>query len=100
MSEQKISREDYGQMLSIFDSMDEVIYVSDPDSYELLYINKALKNRWGKCTDKKCYKALQNFDAPCPFCTNDRIFGKEPEKEVIWEFQNKITQEWFRNQMD
>lgn len=96
MSEQKISTEDYGQILSIFDSMDEPIYVSDPDSYELLYINKALSNRWGNCTGKKCYKALQKLDAPCQFCTNDRIFGKETEKEVIWEFQNKVTQEWFR----
>ena len=31
------------QLLSIFDSIDEDVYVSDPDSYELLYINEVVK---------------------------------------------------------
>ena len=36
------------QLLSIFDSIDEVIYVADPCTYEILYANKAMQDRFGK----------------------------------------------------
>jgi anti-anti-sigma regulatory factor len=84
------------QMLSIFDGINEVIYVADPDTYELLFINKTVKDLFGDIVGQKCYQALQNLDAPCPFCTNTKIFGEYMGKSYIWEFQNKITRNWYR----
>ncbi len=84
------------QLLSIFDSIDEVIYISDPETYDLLYINEAFRKFWGNGVGQKCYRTLQNMSAPCPFCTNDRIFGKNLGKAYIWEFQNQTTKRWFR----
>jgi len=84
------------QQLSIFNSIDEAIYVADPDSYEVLYANKALKNGFGEVEGKKCYEALQGRDAPCPFCTNALIFGKNAGTTHIWEFQNEIDRRWYR----
>jgi len=37
--------------------------------------------------DKKCYKVLQNLDAPCDFCTNDIILTIKPESHY-WVFHN------------
>ncbi|MBI4689648.1 MAG: PAS domain S-box protein, partial [Nitrospirae bacterium] len=84
------------QLLSIFDSIDEVIYISDPDTYDVLYANMSLKKELGDIVGQKCYKALQGMDSPCPFCTNDRIFGKNEGKSYIWEFQNRINNRWYR----
>jgi len=55
-------------LLSIFNELDEIIYISDPKTYEMLYMNAPAKNYWGDWKGKKCYKFLQNRDSPCPFC--------------------------------
>ncbi len=87
---------EYEQLISIFDSIDEPVYVSDPNSYEILYANKALKDRFGEVIGKKCYEVLQGMDAPCSFCTNEHIFGENVGKTHIWEFQNKRDKRWYK----
>jgi len=87
---------EYQQLLSIFDSIDEPIYVSDPNTYEVLYANQALKKIFGDVVGQKCYLSFQNMESPCSFCTNDRIFGENTGKAYIWEFQNKINKRWYR----
>jgi len=87
---------EHEQLLSIFDSMDEVVYIADPHTYELLYGNGAIKKIWGTRTGEKCHKVLQNRDSPCPFCTNHLIFGENLGKTHIWEFQNEVTHRWYR----
>ena len=85
------------QQLALFDGIDDVIYVADPDTYEVLYFNKTARDIWGQdALGKKCYKVLQNRDEPCPFCSNDKIFGKNKGKLYVWEFQNEISKQWFR----
>lgn len=87
--------ERHRQVISIFDSMDEVVYVADPETYELLYMNSPAKKQWGDRIGQKCYYALQNLNSPCPFCTNDRIFGKNIGTPYIWEFQNEVNHRWY-----
>jgi len=84
------------QLLSIFDSFDTPVYVSDPNTYELLYVNEAFRLRWGEAVGQQCFRVLQNLDQPCPFCTNHLIFGDHLGQPVIWEFQNKVTGQHFR----
>lgn len=93
---QEALAEEHHKLLSIFDSTDEPIYVADPKTYELLFVNEAFKKYWGDAVGQICHKALQNLDAPCPFCTNDIIFGEKLGKTHIWEFQNRTTDRWFR----
>ena len=85
------------ELISIFDSIDEPVYVSDPDSYEILYANSAIKGRYGEnIRGRKCYEVFQNLDGPCDFCTNPLIFGENTGKTHIWEFQNKVDNRWYR----
>jgi len=86
---------EHQQLLSIFDSIDEIIYVSDPETYEVLYVNRSLIKDRGNVIGKKCYKAFQGFDSPCPFCTNKHIFGKKTGQPYIWDFQNKVNLRWY-----
>jgi len=84
------------ELLSIFDSIDEPIYVSDPVTYEVLFINHAIKKRFGDALGQKCHKAFQNLTSPCSFCTNIHIFGKNLGRTYIWEFQNRVDKNWYR----
>jgi signal transduction histidine kinase/ActR/RegA family two-component response regulator len=81
----------HDQLLSIFDSIDEPIYVSDIDSYEILFANNFLCNAIGKeLVGKICYEELQGFDKPCEFCTNCKL-KTNGGNTFQWEHSNPIT---------
>jgi len=91
----KFLKSEHMQLFCIFNHIDEPIYVSDPESYELLFVNEAFKKIWGDANKQKCYRILQGLDTPCPFCTNNIIFGENFGQSYIWEFQNKTTNRFF-----
>ncbi len=78
------------QLISIFDSIDEPVYITDPATNEVLYVNKKLKQILGKDpTGGKCYQELHHKESPCEFCTNNRIFAQKYEP-YRWEHYNEI----------
>ncbi len=89
-------QQNHARLLSIFDGVDEPVYVADPDTYEVLYINNATRKSFGRVNNRKCYEYLQNRERQCPFCTNQKIFGEYMGKSYVWEFQNEINQRWYR----
>ena len=61
-----------------FENMNECVYVSDPDTYELVYMNKKLRKLCGfksceELSGKKCHEIIQNCSAPCVICNNDKL---------------------------
>lgn len=68
----------------------ELIYVSDVETYELLFINEAGKKTFhlDEVNGQMCYKALQGMDSPCPFCTNAKL---KPGENYSWETTNPLT---------
>lgn len=87
---------EHKQLLSIFDGIDEVIYITDPDTYEILYLNAPAIKNWGNSVGKKCYIALQGMQTPCEFCSNEHILGKNFGKVHTWEFQNMLNKRYYR----
>jgi len=83
------------QLLSIFDGIDHPVYVSDPDTYEVLYANQTLRKKFGDVIGQKCFRSFQGMESPCPFCTNEHIFGENAAQPYIWEFQNKTNRRWY-----
>ena len=57
-------------LLVPMNEISELMYVSDIDTYDLLFINDVGKKTFNldEKRDMKCYEALQGRDAPCPFC--------------------------------
>jgi len=85
------------ELASIFDGIDQPIYICDPESYELLYVNAATKAIFGPdVVGKKCHTVFQGSDKPCDFCTNPMIFGDNAGKPHVWEFQNQVNGRWYR----
>ena len=61
----------------ITDESDNVVYISDPETYELFYLNMAARILFNipleaDIVGQKCYKLLQGKDAPCEFVNNAR----------------------------
>jgi PAS domain-containing protein len=82
---------------SMLNAIDDVIYVSDPDSFELLHVNQAFRDYWGEdALGTICHRTIQNREEPCPFCTNEIIFGEYLGRTYTWEFQNEVSGEWYR----
>ena len=55
----------------VMDKINEIFYISDPDTYELLYLNRYGREHFGVPEPGTlCYKHLQHLEAPCEFCTN------------------------------
>jgi PAS domain S-box-containing protein len=76
------------QLWSIFNGIDEVIYIADLETYEILFVNKYCRELLGgDPVGKPCYVALQGLDVPCDFCTNDVIVNLKGET-YQWEFHN------------
>ncbi len=84
------------QLLSIFGSINESIYISDMDTYEVLYANEHLQKSFGrKLIGELCHKALQGMDKPCDFCTNP-IIRKLRGQPYQWEFHNSTINKDFQ----
>lgn len=82
--------EDFTGLLNSIDEITELIYVSDLETYDLLYMNKAGRKAFSSnaAAGGKCYQVLQKRDSPCPFCTNQVL---HTDKSYGWEFTNPVT---------
>ena len=94
ISEKKLAEErlefERKQLLSIFDSIGEIVYVSDTETYEILFVNNHFREVLGSNpVGKKCYKEFQGFEEPCTFCTNRFLLERRGEP-YRWEFYNEI----------
>ena len=61
-----------------FDKMNELVYVSDINSYELIYMNKKALQTYGfrspeEIVGKKCYEVIRNCSVPCSMCNNQEL---------------------------
>lgn len=88
---EELRKEEIG---NIVESMDEVVYVSDIETYELYYLNAAGRQVTGVYDYKgcKCYEVLQGKNEPCSFCTNSQLCK---EKFLVWEMENKFLERHF-----
>lgn len=82
------------ELEAIVENMDEVIYISDIDTYELYYLNPAGRSLTGiyDYNGCKCYQILQGRSAPCEFCVNARLGNYDFH---IWERFNPYLNRYF-----
>lgn len=90
---------DYEKLsMLLMDALEEICYVSDPETYDLLYLNQAGRRSFQLPDDpdcirgRKCYEVMQGMDAPCDFCTNHRL------REGVfyhWQYYNEALHKYY-----
>lgn len=84
---------------TVLDSLDALVYVSDMDTHELLFLNRYGRERWGVPNERKCWQVLQQGQTgPCGFCSNPRLLDEQgqPSGVYVWEFLNTVTDHWYQ----
>ena len=88
------------RFLTVLDSIDADIYVADMENYEILLINRHLRESFGEdLVGQTCYKMFRNEAGPCSNCTNDQLVDSngKPAGPCVWEGNNSITGKWYIN---
>ena len=90
-------RESHHRLVTVLSAMDSIIYIADMSTYEIRFLNPPALQVFGAVEGQPCYRALQGLDAPCPFCTNDRLLNAEGQPAGVyqWEFQNRLDRRWY-----
>lgn len=87
------------QMLAILDNLEAIVYVSDMQTYEILYANAYLKKLLPDVREGGiCWQSIQEGQTgPCPFCTNPQLLTADgtPAAPYIWNFQNTKNGRWY-----
>ena len=87
-------------MKSILNGIDSMIYVTNPKTNEILFMNNSMMRHFDiddDCTGKLCYMILQaNRSSKCEFCPCYRL-DKEPTKPVVWEEHSSLTNRIYCN---
>lgn len=87
-------------LLTVLDGIDATVYVSDMESYEILFMNKYIIDVFGAdSTGRLCYQAFRGLNHPCGHCTNDRLLDAQGQATGVctWESLNPITKRWYIN---
>jgi len=72
------------ELSSILDNQNAWIYIIDPDTCELKYLNKKTRELAPECKlGDKCYQALQGVQCRCPGCPSAGIREKTTDKAII-----------------
>lgn len=80
--------------LEVLSSESNIYYISDPETYELYYLNPAGQSLFGmkNYQGRKCYRVLQGRDSPCPNCTNKRL---RQDSFYVWDYENEYCNRHF-----
>lgn len=85
--------EEISAIAAVLNNSEDVCYIANVKTYELLWANNITKKLFGKnIIGMKCYKALQNSDTPCDFCTNVELKDGEVYK---WVYYNPIVKKHY-----
>ncbi|MCL2077368.1 MAG: PAS domain S-box protein [Oscillospiraceae bacterium] len=102
--------------MSIVENIDSLVYVSDIETYDLLFANRKLMEVAGlsasEIKSKKCWQVMnKNAPGPCPFCPlpkllaekNSGVIQKAPNAKnkggvYAREHYNRITKRWYWTQ--
>jgi signal transduction histidine kinase/CheY-like chemotaxis protein len=89
-----------GNLENVMNGLDALIYVTDPATGEILFVNDYMKQHFNlgeNIIGQLCYKVFQkNHDKRCAGCPSLRL-SKEPDKIIVWEEHNSLTNRIYRN---
>lgn len=88
------------RFLTVLNSIDATVYVSDMDTYEILFMNQHMIKSFGRdMTGEICWNAFRDASGPCHHCANDQLADQDgkPSGVFVWQGKNPITGKWYIN---
>lgn len=84
------------EVFEIFNSLELGVFVSDPETFELLYANEKLKEEFEiKSKGKKCHEIFSDENSPCEFCIHPEAM-KNKQRPHYWVHFNKNNQKFYK----
>jgi PAS domain S-box-containing protein len=84
---------------SILNGMGAFLFVSDPETDEILFVNDAMKFHYGiddRVIGRPCWEVVQvGYKERCPFCPKYQL-AKSPQELITWESINKHTDRYYK----
>ncbi|HEY4674712.1 MAG TPA: PAS domain S-box protein [Candidatus Bathyarchaeia archaeon] len=82
-------------MHALADGINEITYIADPKTCEILFANKKAIELFGKSiAGKKCHTVFYELDAPCPYCQSRE--NLKARRGFTEEFQNPRNGHWYK----
>lgn len=98
--DQNKHREAHDTFLTVLNSIDAAIYVTDMDTYEILFMNKYLVDKFGgNFPGETCYQVFRDRNEVCEHCPNHNLVDRDGSLKdvVIQERQHPVTDAWYLN---
>ncbi len=92
-------RNNQSTLTSVLNNINSLIYVSDIDTGEILFINDAMKNAFDleNATGQVCWQVLQtDMSKPCSFCPIQKLTTVD-SPPIVWEEYNTVTKRYYQN---
>jgi len=97
---EKALQDSHKRFITVLNSIDATIYVTDMKTYKILFMNKHMVDSFGRdMTGEICWKAFRGESKPCVHCTNDKLIDRNnvPTGVVVWNDKNPINEKWYIN---
>ncbi|MFW5836777.1 MAG: ATP-binding protein [Desulfovibrionaceae bacterium] len=82
-----------------FDMIPFGIYVVDVATYEIIFVNRYFKERFGDFTGGACYQSFQLLDRPCAHCKIRDLVSKDNRpsaRTYVYEHFNEVDNCWYQ----
>ncbi|MBK1647223.1 PAS domain S-box protein [Rhabdochromatium marinum] len=94
---QQALEQERAQLRTLFDGIDAIIYVSDLDTYELIYANDSFVQPGVRdFSGQRCHQFMHGHDSPCAFCNKPSLRLHDAGNSHVWQFHDSHTGRWYR----
>jgi len=98
VAQMNASKRSLNVMENILNGIDAVVYVTVPDTGEILFVNDYMKQELSlgsDCIGQMCYNVIQNVNEKCDYCPCHKL-DKEPDSTIVWEVHYTRTKRIYR----
>lgn len=87
----------YQRFAGIVDGLDNVIYVSDCATHEILFVNRFARDRYGEVVGKKCYQIFgeEGHDGICSCCLDREAQLRVDQPGCEFSYERKEDDKWY-----
>ena len=96
--DQNKHREAHDTLLTVLNSLDAAIYVTDIKTHKILFMNKYLVDKFGEnFLGEVCYKVFRGSNKVCEHCPTQELVDDDGNlKDVVFrELQDPVTKSWY-----